>query len=462
MQLGKSPHRRWRTVITVATALALTAAGVTATHLAHAAQGVGTLAATAGCGKAPALTSGTHTIQSSGKPRSFILRVPANYNNNTPYRLIFGYHWRGGRMQDVASGGSDGASWAYYGMQEQSNNTAILVAPDGLGNGWGNAGGEDVTFTDDMIRVIENALCVDTTQRFALGFSFGGGMSYAIACARANVFRAVAVYAGAQISGCSGGSQPIAYFGIHGVSDNVLGISNGRSLRDRFVRNNGCTAQNPREPAPGSRTHITTVYSGCRAGYPVQWAAFDGGHGPGPVDGAGGESGARTWTKGEVWKFFAQFGGTTPPTRRLVRHRPTPGPTTGPTTGPNPTAFRLRSESAGRCLDVNGANPANGTPAVIWDCHNNPNQQLIYGDGAALQVMGKCLIVPVNATAGARVNLWDCQGGANQQWSINSNGTVTSRQSGLCLDVSGNATANGTAVVLWTCTGAANQRWARA
>ena len=64
----------------------------------------------------------------------------------------------------------------------------------------------------------------------------------------------------------------------------MLNISQGRGLRDRFVRNNGCTAQNPPEPAAGSRTHIITTYSGCRAGYPVAWAAFDGGHTPGPVD----------------------------------------------------------------------------------------------------------------------------------------------------------------------------------
>ncbi|GIJ26771.1 hypothetical protein Vqi01_19330 [Micromonospora qiuiae] len=260
-----------------------------------------------GCGKAPALSSGTHTIQSNGKSRQFILRVPANYNNANPYRLIFAFHWRGGTMQEISSGGTSGAAWSYYGQQEQSNNSAILVAPQGFGNGWGNAGGEDVTFVDDMIRLIESSLCVNPRQRFALGFSWGGGMSYALACARADVFRAVAVISGAQISGCSGGTQPIAYFGLHGISDNVLSIGQGRSLRDTFVRNNGCTQQSPREPAAGSRTHITTTYSGCRAGYPVQWAAFDNGHMPGPVDGTYAESGVTTWTKGEIWRFFAQF-----------------------------------------------------------------------------------------------------------------------------------------------------------
>jgi poly(3-hydroxybutyrate) depolymerase len=267
---------------------------------------VGALASSAGCGKAPTLRSGTHTIQSGGKSRSFILRVPDGYDNTRAYRLIFGFHWRGGTMNDVSSGGTSGAAWSYYGMQEQSNNSAILVAPQGLGNGWANSGGEDVVFVDDMIKRIESDLCVDPKLRFAMGFSYGGGMSYSLACSRPTVFRGVVVYAGGQLSGCAGGTQPVAYFGIHGISDNVLNISAGRSLRDRFVANNGCAAQSPREPAGGSRTHITTTYS-CRAGYPVQWAAFDGGHGPGPVDGCACEDGARTWTKGEAWKFISQF-----------------------------------------------------------------------------------------------------------------------------------------------------------
>jgi poly(3-hydroxybutyrate) depolymerase len=99
-------------------------------------------------------------------------------------------------------------------------------------------------------------------------------MSYALACSLAMVFRAVAILGGGQLRGCSGGTQPIAYLGVHGFRDSVLGISGGRAMRDRFVRNNGCTAQNPPEPAQGS-THRVTTYSGCSAGHPVAWAAFD-------------------------------------------------------------------------------------------------------------------------------------------------------------------------------------------
>ncbi|SCG62101.1 ricin-type beta-trefoil lectin domain protein [Micromonospora humi] len=434
-----------------AAAILVVAAGAT---VAGAVGGAAPAAAavTAGCGKAPTLTSGSRTIQSGGQNRSFILRIPDNYDRNHGYRLIFGFHWNGGTAGDVDSGGADREAWSYYGLRQQANNSAIFVAPQGNGNGWANPGGQDTTFVDDMIRLIEADLCVDTTQLFALGFSYGGGMSYALACARANVFRAVAVYSGGQLSGCSGGTQPIAYLGIHGIGDPVLGISAGRSLRDTFVRANGCTAQSPPEPRAGSLTHVTTAYSGCRSGYPVVWAAFDGGHTPGPVDG-GGDSGARTWTKTEVWRFFTQFDGADP----------TPTPTAGPTTPPPGGTSALRNVASGRCLDVNGAAQTNGAAAIIWDCHGQSNQSWTATAAQELRVFGgKCLDVNGAATAnGSSVIIWDCNGQSNQKWRFNADGTITGVGSGRCLDVVGDGTANGTRTQIRDCTGSAGQRWSR-
>ncbi|MGC5050492.1 endo-1,4-beta-xylanase [Micromonospora sp. DT48] len=133
----------------------------------------------------------------------------------------------------------------------------------------------------------------------------------------------------------------------------------------------------------------------------------------------------------------------------------------GSTPPTNPTGNRLRNEASGRCLDVNGANSANGSQMIIWDCHNNANQQFTQ-NGRALQVMGKCLDAPNNASAGTQVQIWDCSGAANQQWVFNSNGTISNAQTGLCLDVNGAATANGSAVIVWNCHGGGNQRWSRA
>src|SRR5579871_2229001 len=116
-------YRRFLAPVAVAAVLALAAAGLVLRGgmAGTAAAAVGApMAGTVGCGKAPALSSGTQTIQSSGQTRSYILRLPANYDQNHPYRLIFGFHWVGGTANDVDSGGSDGYVWSYYGLRALS------------------------------------------------------------------------------------------------------------------------------------------------------------------------------------------------------------------------------------------------------------------------------------------------------------------------------------------------------
>jgi hypothetical protein len=274
-------------------------------------------------------------------------------------------------------------------------------------------------------------------------------MSYALACARATVFRAVAVYSGGGLSGCGGGSQPIAYLGLHGVRDNVLPIANGRGLRDTFVRANGCAQQNPPEPAQGSLTHIVTTYSGCRAGYPVAWAPFDGGHDPGPIDGCT-CGGWRSWTPGVVWSFFTQFDTGSPPTSQ---------PTSQPPTTPPPAGGQIVGSQSGRC--VTAPSQTAGTQVQLQDCAGQPGQAWTYTAGRQLQDAGAmCLDASGAGTGnGTPVIVWTCNGQANQQWNVNADGTITGVQSGLCLDATGAGTANGTKIILWSCHGGANELW---
>ena len=304
--------------LTVAATAGLLAGGLSGTANAAAAQAPAATAATtgtAGCGHAPTLASGTHTIQSSGQTRSYIIRIPGDYNSSRPYRLVIGYHWLNGTAQDVDSGDQFGAAWSYYGLSAQAGDTTIFVAPQGINNGWANPNGQDLTFTQNMLSLFESGLCIDPSEIFALGWSYGGAMTYAVACNMPTVFRAVAVYSGANLSGCSPGTAPVPYLAFHGGSDNVLPISDGEALLNTFVKNNGCTSQNPPVPAPGSLRHIVTTFSGCRPGYPVIFAAFDGGHTPDPVDGSPNSNGDTTWTKTLTWNFFSQFQSTigTPP-----------------------------------------------------------------------------------------------------------------------------------------------------
>lgn len=267
-----------------------------------------TVGPSSGCGKTPTLKSGRQSISVNGTNRDFMIKIPTDYNNTHPYPLVFAFHWNGGSMNDVDGGGSSGLTWSYYGLREQADNSTdhkmIFVAPNGISAGWANTNGRDLAFLDAMLKLIKGDLCIDTTRIFSMGFSYGGGMSYAIACDRANVFRAVAVYSGAVLSGCTGGTLPIAYIGIHGLSDPTCGIDGGRGLRNKFIQNNGCTSQ--AEPSVSKNSHTCITYANCNPRYPVRWCPFDGGHTPGMVDG-GGDDGAKTWTKKEVYNFFTQF-----------------------------------------------------------------------------------------------------------------------------------------------------------
>jgi poly(3-hydroxybutyrate) depolymerase len=258
----------------------------------------------AGCGKAKTLTNKQYSMQVNGKNRNYILNIPDNYNQNTPHRIIFAWHPRGGSAQKIVNGENINAGGAlpYYGLKALANNSAIFVVPDGLNSGWGNSGGEDVTFFDQLVKTVEADLCVNTALRFSTGFSFGGAMSYALACARPDMVRAVAILSGAELSGCSGGTKSVAFYGQHGTSDSVLNVSMGRSVRDKFVANNGC--QKPAsEPQPNGSNSVKTVYKGCKEGYPLTWVIHNGDHNPSQTD-----AGSKTpFAPGNSWEFFTQF-----------------------------------------------------------------------------------------------------------------------------------------------------------
>lgn len=261
-------------------------------------------ARSAGCGTSPTLMNGRKTIQSGGMDREYILRVPDDYDSENSYRLIIAFHWLNGNANQVAEGGNGGSTDdPYYGLWDLAEGSTIFAAPEGLEAGWANTGDRDIDLTDAILEEIQNDLCIDTSRIFATGFSYGAGMSYALACARADVFRGVALYAGAQLSGCNGGNTPIAYFHAHGANDTVLDISQGRQLRDQYVDVNGCTPQDPPEPGVNSGTHICTSYEGCMEGYPVRWCAHGGGHNPTEKDSGQSES----WVPGEAWNFISQF-----------------------------------------------------------------------------------------------------------------------------------------------------------
>ena len=254
----------------------------------------------AGCGGEPTLASGPQDLGN----RRYIIRIPDDYDKNKPYKLIFGMHWMNGHMEDVDSGGADAELWSYYGLRHQdTGHDAIFVAPEG--NNCGPWCRDDLSFVDDMVALFKSDLCIDTSRIFSVGFSYGAIFTWTLACDRPDIFRAVATLAAAPNIGCENGKTPVAYLGVSGETDDRCTIDMGRGCRDTFVDANDCTVPATVPEWTSGLDHVCYSYEGCDD-HPVRWCTFGGGHTPGPVDG-GGDSGADTWTKIEIWNFFSQF-----------------------------------------------------------------------------------------------------------------------------------------------------------
>jgi poly(3-hydroxybutyrate) depolymerase len=241
-----------------------------------------------GCGATP-LESGRASIDVDGTMREYILKVPDGYDATKPYKLIFGWHWRGGVANDVATGSIIGGP--YYGLESRAAGSAIFVAPEGIDMGWANTGGRDIAFLHAMLDLFNSKLCIDQARIFSTGFSYGGMMSDTIGCEMADVFRAIAPNSGALYSGCTqANDHPIAALVMHGNNDTVVPLADGQAARDIFLTRNACgTDTSPVDPSP------CVSYSGCTEGYPVVYCEFSGGHMP--------------WSSAPdtVWKFFNQF-----------------------------------------------------------------------------------------------------------------------------------------------------------
>ena len=263
----------------------------------------GGVAQSAGCGKSRTLQNGTLSITSGGASRKYILLVPSSYDNTHPYRLVFAFAESGSSAQSVADRN-------YFTMATlDTSKSTIFAAPDAA-NGAGSWSKTDVDLTDAILAQLEGDLCIDTTRVFATGFSFGGAMSMAIACTRADVFRAVAFFSGADLTGSCPTTltTPIAYYASQASHDadgmDPTSSMTGETKQAQFAAVNGCTAEPASTTYPAAnQPHTCTIYKGCSAGHPTEYCVFNGSHGWEPKD----PGQTTSWDAPEAWKFITQF-----------------------------------------------------------------------------------------------------------------------------------------------------------
>jgi chitinase len=141
----------------------------------------------------------------------------------------------------------------------------------------------------------------------------------------------------------------------------------------------------------------------------------------------------------KIFNGFSGGGGTPPP--------------------PPPPNGKQITGIGGKCVDVAGANSADGTKIQIFTCNGTAAQSWTH-TGSTYQALGKCLDVAAAGTAnGTKVQLFTCNGTGAQSWTHTASNQLVNANSGKCLDATGVSSADGTPLQIWTCSGGTNQAW---
>ncbi|GAB3870152.1 hypothetical protein GCM10029964_004080 [Kibdelosporangium lantanae] len=155
-------------------------------------------------------------------------------------------------------------------------------------------------------------------------------------------------------------------------------------------------------------------------------------------------------------------------------------------------AFRIPNGATGQltnnygaCMDVAGANSANGTPVGLWSCNTTGAQRWTAQPDGTLRALGKCLAVQGDLavlsdcagqrwtagadgtlqlggrclSAGTQLSMSTCNGSAAQQWVLPRPADRLQGLAGKCVDIDGGHTWPGTAIWLYDCNGTGAQDW---
>ncbi|MEU1401049.1 glycoside hydrolase [Streptomyces sp. NPDC005728] len=110
----------------------------------------------------------------------------------------------------------------------------------------------------------------------------------------------------------------------------------------------------------------------------------------------------------------------------------------------------LVGKQSGKCLT------ADASGAAIATCTGAAGQAWSYDAQGTLKGSDGYLTAGTSGLTSAAAT-----GDGTQRWLLNSNGQIVNEASGQCLDVSGQATADGSKVILYSCTGGSNEAWTR-
>ncbi len=224
-----------------------------------------------------------------GLQRSYFVHVPPGLEQ--PTGLVINLHGAG------MTGPAQAAATNYNAIADQHG--FVVVYPEGIDLSWADGRGasvpdrqgvDDVGFLVAVADRLTQDFGIDRGRVFATGMSAGAFMANRLACARADVFSAVASVAGTLGStfGCSP-SQPVSVMTIHGTADSVVPFNGGPmvgrggasdilsapALAQRWRELDGCPGQ-PVEDSPAPSVQRFSSF-GCADGTEVSFIQIDGG-----------------------------------------------------------------------------------------------------------------------------------------------------------------------------------------
>lgn len=168
------------------------------------------------CTSAPAAGSQRLTLQSSGHTRTALLHVPPT-PAGAPLALLIAFHgYRG-------TGAAMEAESRFSKLADREG--FAVVYPDASGPAWGLTAGRsaDVTFTADLIDLVNSRLCTDARRVYVTGVSAGGGMAARVGCELSDRVAAIAPVAGGyeSLPRCTP-DRPVSVLEIHGTADTTV------------------------------------------------------------------------------------------------------------------------------------------------------------------------------------------------------------------------------------------------
>jgi poly(3-hydroxybutyrate) depolymerase len=189
----------------------------------------------AGCGKANPV-NGARTIMTGGQTGMYNVNVPAGYDANTPMPLGFGFHG----LNNPACGPKQGECKGFAMLP------AVTAYMKSLGAGWEQDPvlEPNIQYFQDVLAVMKNEYCIDTSRIFVAGVSSGGQFVEYLSCRFGDMLwqtTAVSAFVVDAANMSCKGTPPVLV--IHGVTD--MAGNYGQDTAAMFAERNGCSATPP-------------------------------------------------------------------------------------------------------------------------------------------------------------------------------------------------------------------------